>query len=63
MRSPIDIVKMGLLLGMNQDKARASISDHCVTALQHAHYRKTFKGVAEVKYVDMSSGSEDEEME
>ena len=33
---------------MQPENARKAISDNCQEVLQHAHYRKTYKGVAEV---------------
>ena len=51
MRAPLDIVQMGQLLGLSQEEARKTITTNCVQAFQHAHYRKTHKGVAEVKWL------------
>jgi len=51
MRAPLDLVHMGQLLGVSQDEARNAITRNCVQAFQHAHYRKTHKGVAEVKWL------------
>ena len=48
MRSPIDVCSIGKLLGLNDQQARQTITTNCLNVLQHAHYRKTHKGVAQI---------------
>jgi RNase P/RNase MRP subunit p30 len=48
MRSPLDVVSIGQMIGLGQQDARNSVSQNCLQAIQHAHYRKTHKGVAEI---------------
>jgi hypothetical protein len=37
------------MLGItNQQDALATVRENCARAFQHAHHRKTFKGVAEI---------------
>ena len=52
-RSPTDVLAMATMLGIaNQEDALATIRENCARAFQHAHLRKTFKGVAEVVCLD-----------
>ena len=48
-RSPIDLLSLAKLLGItNTTDALATVRGNCDRVLQHAHLRKTFKGVAEL---------------
>ena len=64
MRSPLDVVQIGRLLGMQPGDAKKAISENCKSCLQHAAYRKTNKGVALVgkNYVESDESDKDEEM-
>ena len=65
MRSPIDVFQIAGLVGIDQNKARQTLTQNCVLALSHANYRRTHRGVAkvgtmELKDSDESSGEEEE---
>ena len=63
MRSPLDVVQIGRLLGMQPADAKMAISANCKSCLQHAAYRKTHKGVALVGTNHQAKSEEsDEEM-
>jgi hypothetical protein len=48
-RSPVDCQVLAYMFGItNTEDALATVRANCVKALQHAHLRKTFKGVAEL---------------
>ena len=43
------------MLGItNQQDALATVRENCARAFQHAHHRKTFKGVAEIVAIGVS---------
>lgn len=63
MRSPIDAMCIAKLVGLNDQQARDTVQKNCQQAFQHAHYRKTHKGVAEIIEGPVSSSSEDSEMQ
>lgn len=55
-RSPLDCMSMAKMLGIvNAQDAIATVKGNCRSAMQHAHYRKTFRGVAEVVEAEMDS--------
>ena len=59
MRSPADVHLLAKLIGITgQEACQATVGMNCAKALQHAHYRKTFKGVAELVEVSDDSDSE-----
>jgi ribonuclease P/MRP protein subunit RPP1 len=54
-RSPADVLAIANMLGItNQQDALATVRENCARAFQHAHHRKTFKGVAEIVAVQAS---------
>ena len=58
MRSPTDVHLLAKLIGVQgQEGCQATVQQNCARVLQHAHHRKTFKGVAEL--VEISSCSSD----
>ena len=59
MRSPIDVACIGKLLGLNDHEARETMQANCVRVFQHAHYRKTHKGVAELVELPVGDSSDD----
>ena len=65
MRSPIDVFQIAGLIGMDQNKARQTLTQNCVLALSHANHRRTHRGVAKVGAIEIQdseeSGSEEEE--
>mgnify|MGYP000427491743 CR=1 FL=1 len=63
MRAPLDAIVIGKLMGMKQDLARNSVTKNCQQAIAHAHYRKTYKGVAEVKFDNNVDWSDDDDSE
>ena len=63
MRSPLDVIQIGRLLGMQAEDAKKAISQNCKASLQHAAYRKTHKGVALVGTTQAEPEDSDEEME
>ena len=65
MRSPLDVVQIGRLLGMQPSDAKKAISANCKSCLQHAAYRKTHKGVALVgtNQAEFEESDDDEDME
>jgi ribonuclease P/MRP protein subunit RPP1 len=60
-RSPADVLCIATMLGIsNQQDALATIRENCARAFQHAHNRKTFKGVAEVVIVKGTTTNQEE---
>ena len=49
MRAPLDVMQIAQMVGLNQEMARKSIRENCANVVKHAHCRKTYKGVAEIK--------------
>lgn len=48
-RSPADVLSIATMLGIsNQQDALATVRENPARAFQHAHFRRTFKGVAEI---------------
>ena len=46
-RSPADVIAIANMLGIsNQYDALTTIRENCARVFQHAHLRKTYKGVA-----------------
>ena len=63
MRAPVDVMCIAKLVGMSDQQARDSVSKNCLQAFQHAHYRKTHKGVAEIVEGAVNESESDDEME
>lgn len=55
MRSPTDVHLLAKLIGVrDQESCHATVQQNCAKVFQHAHHRKTFKGVAELVEVSSS---------
>lgn len=58
-RSPTDVQLLAKLIGVTgQEACQATVQHNCARALQHAHHRKTLRGVAEL--VEVSDDSSDD---
>ena len=61
MRSPTDVHLLAKLIGVTgQEACQATTGINCAKALQHAHHRKTFRGVAEL--IELSDSDEEGEL-
>ncbi len=47
-RSPVDVVGVGVLLGLTHEQALQCLGPNCDLLLKKAHQRKTVSGVCEV---------------
>lgn len=60
-RSPADVMAIATMLGIsNQQDALATVRENCARAFQHAHHRKTFKGVAELVTLPLATHTQEE---
>ena len=58
MRSPSDVHLLAKLIGIEgQQACQATTQQNCARVLQHAHHRRTYRGVAELVEISSDSSS------